>query len=127
MYLLFFEKRWFYYMASLVEVINYHIIVFYENVDCVLVSCLWQQLLRNPGRHFGLKIIFAPPPILTAVAMCCPFLGCRFIVAPIVCGHAFLMDFVTYSFVSFGPRREKTCLRGFRQSEIQTSLLSYRD
>ena len=28
---------------------------------------------------------------------------------------------------SIGPRREKTCLRGFRQSEIQTSLLSYRD
>ena len=27
----------------------------------------------------------------------------------------------------YGPRREKTCLRGFRQSEIQTSLLSYRD
>ena len=27
----------------------------------------------------------------------------------------------------FGPRREKTCLRGFQQSEIQTSLLSYRD
>ena len=26
-----------------------------------------------------------------------------------------------------GPRREKTCLRGFRQSEIQTSLPSYRD
>ena len=26
-----------------------------------------------------------------------------------------------------GPRREKTCLRGFRQSEIQTNLLSYRD
>ena len=25
----------------------------------------------------------------------------------------------------YGPRREKTCLRGFRQSEIQTSLLSY--
>ena len=24
-----------------------------------------------------------------------------------------------------GPRREKTCLRGFRQSELQTSLLSY--
>ena len=28
-------------------------------------------------------------------------------------------------FVS-GPRREKTCLQGFRQSEIQTSLLSCR-
>ena len=27
----------------------------------------------------------------------------------------------------FGPRREKTCLRSFRQSKIQTSLLSYRD
>ena len=26
-----------------------------------------------------------------------------------------------------GPRREKTCLRGFQQSEFQTSLLSYRD
>ena len=26
-----------------------------------------------------------------------------------------------------GPRREKTCLRGFRQSEFQTSLLSYSD
>ena len=29
--------------------------------------------------------------------------------------------------VLYGPRREKTCLRGFRQSEFQTSLLSYRD
>ena len=27
---------------------------------------------------------------------------------------------------SFGPRRNKTCLRGFRQSEFQTSLLSCR-
>ena len=27
----------------------------------------------------------------------------------------------------FGPCREKTCLRDFRQSEIQTSLLSYGD
>ena len=26
-----------------------------------------------------------------------------------------------------GPCREKTYLQGFRQSEIQTSLLSYRD
>ena len=29
--------------------------------------------------------------------------------------------------ISYGHRREKTCLRGFRQSEFQTSLLSYRD
>ena len=28
---------------------------------------------------------------------------------------------------AIGPRREKTCLRGFRHSEIQTSLPSYRD
>ena len=27
----------------------------------------------------------------------------------------------------YGPRREKTCLRGFRQSEFQTSPISYRD
>ena len=29
--------------------------------------------------------------------------------------------------ILIGPRREKTCLREFRQSEFQTSLLSYRD
>ena len=29
--------------------------------------------------------------------------------------------------VLYGPRREKTCLLGFRQSEFQTDLLSYRD
>ena len=29
--------------------------------------------------------------------------------------------------VKFGPRREKTYVRGLCQSEIQTSLLSYRD
>ena len=33
-----------------------------------------------------------------------------------------LMDHQTY-----GPRREKTCLRGIRESEFQTSLVSYRD
>ena len=27
----------------------------------------------------------------------------------------------------YGPRREKTCLQGFCQSEFQTDLLSYRD
>ena len=27
----------------------------------------------------------------------------------------------------YGPRRDKTCLQGFRQNETQTSLLSYRD
>ena len=27
----------------------------------------------------------------------------------------------------YGPRRDKTCLWGFRQSKFQTSLLSYRD
>ena len=29
--------------------------------------------------------------------------------------------------IIIGPRRDKTFLRGFRQSEIQTSLISYRD
>ena len=29
--------------------------------------------------------------------------------------------------LTFGPRREKTCLWGFQQSEIQASLLNYRD
>ena len=29
--------------------------------------------------------------------------------------------------VCIGLQREKTCLCGFRQSELQTSLLSYRD
>ena len=29
--------------------------------------------------------------------------------------------------VLYGPRRDKTCLRGFRPSEFQTSHLSYSD
>ena len=29
--------------------------------------------------------------------------------------------------LKYGPRRGKTCLRGVRQSEFQTSLLSYSD
>ena len=29
--------------------------------------------------------------------------------------------------VQIGPRREKTCLCGFRQSEFQTNLFSYSD
>ena len=29
--------------------------------------------------------------------------------------------------VLYGPHRDKTCLRGFGQIKIQTSLLSYRD
>ena len=32
-----------------------------------------------------------------------------------------------WSIYFFGPRCKKTCLRGFRQSKNQTSLLSYRD
>ena len=87
MYLLFVEKRWLYYMASLVEVINYQIIDFYENADCVLVSCVMQQLLQNPGRKFDLKIIFAPAPILMAVALCYPFLGGDSVVLVHCCSH----------------------------------------
>ena len=33
----------------------------------------------------------------------------------------------TVDVLKFGPGQEKICLRGFRQSEIQTSLLSYGD
>ena len=29
--------------------------------------------------------------------------------------------------LTYGPGHEKTCLQGFQQSEIQTSLLSHRD
>ena len=34
---------------------------------------------------------------------------------------------VCKEFNLIGPRRDKACLWGFRQSETQTSLLSYRD
>ena len=30
-------------------------------------------------------------------------------------------------FYLYGPQQEKTCLRGFQQSQTQTSLLSYGD
>ena len=35
-------------------------------------------------------------------------------------------DFVIAFPIIIGPRRDKTCLHGFRLSEIQTSLLGYR-
>ena len=41
--------------------------------------------------------------------------------------HAIKPYFLRFYSVLFEPRCEKTCLRGFRQSEIQTSWLSYRD
>ena len=33
----------------------------------------------------------------------------------------------THISLPYGPRRNKTCLWGIRQSDTQTSLLSYRD
>ena len=36
-------------------------------------------------------------------------------------------DTVTKVWNIYGPGRDNTCLQGFQQSEIQTSLLSYRD
>ena len=44
-----------------------------------------------------------------------------------VAGNVQNMKPVKIAQVSYGPRREKTCLWGFRQSEFQTGLLSYRD
>ena len=29
--------------------------------------------------------------------------------------------------VTYGPHREKTCLQGSQESEVQTSMFSYRD
>ena len=34
---------------------------------------------------------------------------------------------IMVSNTAIGPRRNKTCLRGFRQCEFQTGLLSYTD
>ena len=34
---------------------------------------------------------------------------------------------IIVALLSYGPRREKTCLQGFRESETQTSLPSYID
>ena len=41
--------------------------------------------------------------------------------------HSYRDKLDSCSMFIYGPRREKTCLRGFRQAEFQTSLLSYRD
>ena len=38
-----------------------------------------------------------------------------------------LVDDIGVCTCIYGPRRDKTCLRGFRQSEIQTNLTSYID
>ena len=41
--------------------------------------------------------------------------------------HRFVRLYQPEKDISIGPQRDKTCLRGFRQSETQPSLLSYRD
>ena len=41
--------------------------------------------------------------------------------------HSIILTFVLSRYLWNGPFREKTCLWGFCQSEIQTGLLSYRD
>ena len=38
-----------------------------------------------------------------------------------------IFSFSGISYFKIGPRRDRTCLRSFRQSEIKTSLLAYRD
>ena len=49
----------------------------------------------------------------------------------VVCLHRVIVVFpdiaLTFLVMLSGPRRQKTCPRGFRQREIQTSLLSYKD
>ena len=37
------------------------------------------------------------------------------------------MEMVIYLTIQYGPCCEKTCLRGFRKSEFETFLLSYRE
>ena len=45
----------------------------------------------------------------------------------LLCAFVFKMFFCMLFICShFGPRREKTCLRGIRESEFQTSLVSYK-
>ena len=44
----------------------------------------------------------------------------------IVCGLIFQNGIFTSASLN-GPQRDKTCLLGFRESEVQTSLYSYRD
>ena len=42
-------------------------------------------------------------------------------------GTFLLFCYLFLEMIVNGPRREKTCLPGFRKSVFQTSLLSYRD
>ena len=41
--------------------------------------------------------------------------------------NLFYLDFARKWEGLYGPQRDKTCIQGFPQSEIKTSLLSYRD
>ena len=53
--------------------------------------------------------------------------ACLLVNPIMVDNFAFLFHCRRVYLTSYGPRREKTCLRGFRLSEFQTSLLSYSD
>ena len=43
------------------------------------------------------------------------------------CAKVFILLLFDLLLLPLGHRRDKTCFRGYRQSETQTSLLSYRD
>ena len=95
-----------------------------------------------PSSSFDSFVAYrAFPPILTLwrttlLTFFGPFFMDRylFVVLKAVIGPTYYMTVPTFYYVfglqtvlSFtnGPRREKTCFRGFRQSESQTGLLSY--
>ena len=49
------------------------------------------------------------------------------ILKPYIMSYIFVTQFQVSASRPYGLRREKTCLRGIRESEFQTSLVSYRD
>ena len=73
---------------------------------------------------FVLSIFECPLKTGFTVFTCDPHLLFRFI--NVIFQEATYNEFRLVHLI-YGPRREKTCLRGFGQSEFQTSLYSYRD
>ena len=77
-----------------------------------------KEKVCGPGFHIGDHVSALSPFILNSVTLPQEIYGLRF--------HSWIDYGIRFS-PSYGPRREETCLRGVRQSETQTRLLSYRD
>ena len=90
-----------------------------------VLSVLSSFAIMRPRKRELVALLELCSCCLVTVSVLClffavPWVGLQCVTVALSC-HAYIY------LVLVGPCREKSCLQGFRQSEFQISLLSYRD